>query len=83
MDAVLRRIEPWQFDEWAAMYAIEPWGDDWAMAATVAGKIHNCLCEEKINPADLIPTEENLRQVRHDETPDSGLVDSWKARLHL
>lgn len=36
-------MEPRQFDEWWALYRIEPWGDDWEQAGTVAAVVHNEL----------------------------------------
>lgn len=40
---MLESMTPRQFDEWLAMYSIEPWGDDWDQAGTIAATVHNEL----------------------------------------
>ena len=30
-----------EFTQWKALYAIEPWGDDWAQASLIASMLYN------------------------------------------
>ena len=41
VDAMLEGMEPWQFEEWVALYVMKPWGDDWEQAGTIASQIRN------------------------------------------
>lgn len=36
-------IDALEFAEWKVTYRIEPWGDDWQQAATIARETHNQL----------------------------------------
>jgi hypothetical protein len=57
---MLAAIEPSKFDEWMAMYRLEPWGDDWKQAAMIAAKVHNAATvDNPIAPASLIPNYAN------------------------
>lgn len=57
---MLDRIDPGVFDEWYAMYLVEPWGDEWQQAGAVAaasmnGPIGAMGGEMKFAPKDFIP----------------------------
>lgn len=41
VDAMLDQITPEQFNEWLAYYRVEPFGDEWLAAATIAASSHN------------------------------------------
>lgn len=41
VDAMLDELTPEQFDEWQAFERIEPFGDEWRQAATIASCSHN------------------------------------------
>lgn len=38
---MLDSISPEQFDEWMAYYLLEPWGDEWLQAGTIAAEVRN------------------------------------------
>lgn len=38
---MLDSLTPEQFDEWMAYYLLEPWGDEWLQAGTVAAEVRN------------------------------------------
>lgn len=40
---MLASMTPDQFDEWLAEHNIEPWGDDWQQAGTIAKVVENKL----------------------------------------
>lgn len=48
-----------QFNEWIAMYRLEPWGDDWAQAGTIAAAVFNASgnIKEPRSPVEFIPGE--------------------------
>lgn len=80
VDAMLADTDPEQFDEWVALYRLEPWGDDWVQAARIIAAVMNAGgADPQIDPADLVPTSENTK--RTDEVDDGSLVNVWKARL--
>ena len=41
VDSMLDSITPAQFNEWIAFNALEPIGNDWDQAATIAATLHN------------------------------------------
>jgi hypothetical protein len=43
VDGMLSQIEPRQFFEWIAEHELEPWGDDWRQAGTIAAANENAL----------------------------------------
>lgn len=76
VDAMLRDIEPWQFEEWIALYQLEPWGADWQQTGLLAAKLSSGDC----SPADFIPSIDNQRTA---EVSDEALAASWRARLAM
>ena len=62
VDAMLADMEPGQFNEWVALYNLDPWGDDAVQAARLEAAIINHSAhppETPVNPADLVPTRAN------------------------
>jgi hypothetical protein len=58
VDAFLASITREQFNEWIALYRLEPWGDDWQQAAMLAAAIHNSAgksYQDTFTPADFVP----------------------------
>lgn len=55
---MLASIEPEQFEEWRAMYQLEPWGDDWEQAGTVAAAVWNASgnTQEARSASEFIPS---------------------------
>lgn len=82
VDAMLDDIEPWQFDEWQALYRLEPWGDDWVQTARLIAAIENSAgANPPTNPADIVPTAENAAKFATNEIDDRQLSSVWKQRL--
>lgn len=57
---MLDRIDPAVFDEWYAMYLVEPWGDEWQQAGWIAaasmnGPIMAMGGDPKYTPKNFIP----------------------------
>ena len=50
-----------------AIYQNDPWGDDWAQAATIATACLSPWTKKKINPADFIPGRRQSRRQSRDE----------------
>lgn len=81
VDAMLADITPQQFNEWLALYRLEPWGDDWVQAAKIIAEIANSAgANPPVNWTDLVPTAENGKKASG-EVEDSNLQNVWKARL--
>lgn len=40
---MLERLDPQKFLEWQAEYELEPWGDDWQQAGTIAAVVENTV----------------------------------------
>jgi hypothetical protein len=59
VDWFLADHEPWQLIEMQAYYRLEPFGDAWVRTARIEAAIINQYAEEKVNPYDLIPNEDN------------------------
>lgn len=72
---MLDELTPEQFDEWYASWLMEPWGDEWQQAGTIAAAAHNgpllarASATKLYEPAQFIPrfttqkqreTEKNL-----------------------
>lgn len=55
---MLADISPEQFNEWIAMYRLEPWGDDWTQTATIAAAMHNAAGNRAVSPVDFVPGEQ-------------------------
>lgn len=74
-------MTPEQFDEWRAAYNLDPWGDDWVQIARLEAAIINASGpSDPVQPADLVPTRENLLK-GGDEVEDDQLASNWKTRL--
>lgn len=41
VDGLLAGMPRRLFDEWLAYYQVEPWGDEWDQAGTIAAAAHN------------------------------------------
>lgn len=80
VDGMLARITPEQFNEWLALYNIEPWGDDWWQAASIQAAILNTNQSDPISVADLIPTRANLER-NSSEVDESQLAATWRTRI--
>lgn len=79
VDAVLASIEPWQLDEWQALYRLEPWGDDWVQFAQLIAAVQNAAgANPPVNPADIVPTAANAK--RTDTVDEADLLAVWKSR---
>lgn len=72
-------ISPAQLTEWEAFYRLEPWGDDWVQNARLEAAIKNQYLTDPVQPADLVPNEDNKE--RTGEVEDSQLGAVWKQRL--
>ena len=73
-----------EFEEWMAMYDLEPWGDDWKQAAMVAAMVRNSAMGstgEPVQSQDLIPTLENRKAT--DEIEDESLTARWRQKLNF
>lgn len=84
VDAFLADVTPAQFNEWLALYSLDPWGDDWVQTARLEAAIKNHSAsppETAASPADLVPTRENNAKGRLGEVPDEQLGATWRARL--
>lgn len=87
---MLAEIEPRQFDEWLAMHNIEPWGDDWQQAGTIASVLSNCIVAlaasfggEKVNEEDLSqPTDYYRPEPRRNKTKLRYLTPEESLRRH-
>ena len=44
-----------EFQEWQELYRIEPWGDDWLQAGTVAAAAVNVWSKRKVRPDRFVP----------------------------
>lgn len=75
---MLDRIDPAVFDEWYAMYLVEPWGDEWQQAGAVAaasmnGPIGAMGGEMKFAPKDFIPPYRTASEREALERRDAAL----------
>ena len=55
---MLEEMRPGLLDEWIAYYMVEPFGDDWEQAGTVAAAAANAMRgkeDEMVGPEDFIP----------------------------
>lgn len=64
VDALLADMTHEQFNEWIAIYRLEPWGDDWTQAGTIAAEVANAGGKyvDHLSAADFVPTGQ-LKQV--------------------
>lgn len=56
-----------EFTEWLALYEIDPWGDDWAQAATVTTAALSPWTKRRLNPQDFIPGRRQARRQSREE----------------
>ena len=74
------RLSGDELDIWIAEHSIEPFGDDWLQAGTIASAVlmpHRKRGSAGLSPQDFIPT----RKERKQQTPDemSAVFESLKA----
>lgn len=56
-----RLIDAREFQEWQEYYRIEPFGDDWDQAATIAATTVNLWSKKKVKPSQFIPSTKPKR----------------------
>lgn len=57
-----RLVTSREFQEWQEAYAIEPWGDDWLQAGTIAATMVNLWTKAKVKPEKFIPSVKSSRK---------------------
>ncbi len=81
MDQFLAELEPRQFDEWRALHAIEPWGEERAdyRTALLATAIETLAREEPIwRLGDFLPFV-----LDHVDQPEDDAVEVMPAELQV
>ncbi len=53
--ALIRDTPSECFEEWKAAFRVEPWGEDWKMAGTIAAAAVNPHIKKQMSSADFIP----------------------------
>lgn len=66
VDAMLAETTPEQLNEWIAYHQLEPWGDEWVQAATIASAVVNSN-GGKTSPLDFIPGQTERSEGLSDE----------------
>jgi len=74
-----RLVTAREFQEWQEAYAIEPWGDDWLQAGTIAATMVNMWSKSKVKPERFIPSVKSSRK-KTAEQMESEMMHF--ARLH-
>ena len=77
VDGMLESMTPQQMDEWIAYYRIEPFGDEWLQAGTIAAVMYNVVAsvgaamggkslkdKDMRDPDDFIPSDKPKRRRR-------------------
>ena len=75
VDRMLESMTPQQMDEWLAYYQVEPFGDEWLQAGTIAAVVYNVVAsvgsamggkslkeKDMRDPDDFIPTDKPKRR---------------------
>lgn len=74
MDRLKRETSSALFERWRAAYRMEPFGDDWLQAATIASAAINPHIKKSIPVRDFIP---NYR--REEEMSDEQIAGTLNA----
>lgn len=88
---MLDELEPRQLSEWFAYYRIEPFGESWKQAGTIAATIHNetlytrAASGDKPTDADRDSPEDYMPRFEERERPERGFtpdqhrqqMDAW------
>lgn len=74
-----RQIDAREFQEWQELYKIEPWGDDWQQAGTIAAAsmASNPFSKRKYYPDSFIPKAKTRKSPQEIEAH----MMQW-ARMH-
>jgi hypothetical protein len=74
MDAV-------EFEEWKAYYRVEPFGDDWQQAGTIAAATVNTWSKRKVKPEQFIPKTKARKSPEEIERQMNQWARAYNARL--
>ena len=74
--AMLADIEPQVFEEWIALYELEPWGADWQQASLLA---HMLSSGDGASDRFI----QNIDNQKSMEVDDSQLAARWQQRLGM
>lgn len=70
-----------EFAEWQQLYAMEPWGDDWLQAGTVAAATVNLWSKRKYKPEAFIPRAKEQQTAAEIEAAMMRWAAAYNAKL--
>ena len=70
-----------EFAEWQQLYGIEPWGDDWQQAGTVAATQVNLWSKRKYKPEAFIPRAKQQKTAAQMESEMMQWARLYNSRL--
>jgi len=56
-----------EFTQWMALYGLDPWGDDWAQAATITTAALSPWTKKRLDPRQFIPGRKAVRSQTREE----------------
>lgn len=80
VDAMLADVGREQFNEWIALYRLEPWGDDWMQTGTIAAAIHNMagkVNKESVVASDFVPNVDRIPEGLTDQQMREKYARKW------
>lgn len=80
---MLARMSRKQFNGWMAEHSLDPWGDDWYMAATIASTIYNMVLNAMGSKAERLPPRKFIPyKQREQETHQGQDAEAMAAALN-
>lgn len=70
-----------EFQEWQEYYRIEPFGDDWQQAGTIAAASVNVWSKRKVKPDHFIPRTKTRKTDEEIEAQMNQWARAYNARL--